>query len=139
MATVHLLHIKEHLHLLPEEIIERSSPTHHSESVPWAAQKNLNPELVIRPKSLESLSNVLAYISKTPLDFAVRSQGFGSSSAKDVLISMTAFDEFKFDREKEVVTVGAGQSWEDYYKKMEEAAPDYNGTLSLSKRYEILC
>jgi len=75
------------------------------------------------------LSHILAYLSKTSLDFAVRSQGFGSSSAKDVLISMTAFNGFEFDRENKVVTVGAGQTWESYYIKMEEMAPEYAGTV----------
>ena len=131
MATDPLLHVKTLLS--PEEIIEPSSPSYHSESRTWAAQKNLHPHLVLRPTTLESLGNVLAYLSKTPLDVAVRSQGFGSSSAKDVLISMTAFEGFEFDREKEVVTVGAGQTWEEYYKKMEAVAPDYAGILTLSK------
>ena len=125
MAIDHLLQFKSTLQ--PEDLIEPSSPSYRSESLTWAAQKNLQPRLVVRPTTFESLSKILAHLSKSPLDFAVRSQGFGSSSAKDVLISMTAFDEFEFDREKEVVTVGAGQTWEGYYKKMEETAPEYNG------------
>ena len=125
MAVDHLLQLKAILQA--EELIEPSSPSYSSESLTWAAQKNLHPRLVVRPTTLESLSKILAHLSKSPLDFAVRSQGFGSSSAKDVLISMTAFDEFEFDREHEVVTVGAGQTWEGYYKKMEETAPEYNG------------
>ncbi len=40
---------------------------------------------------------------------------------------MTAFDSFHFDRDNEVVTVGAGQTWEEYYKKMEIVAPEYAG------------
>ena len=131
MAADALLHVKTLLN--PEEIIEPSSPSYHSESLTWAAQKNLHPRLVLRPTTSESLGSILAYLSKTSLDVAVRSQGFGSSSAKDVLISMTAFEGFEFDREKEVVTVGAGQTWEEYYKKMEAVAPDYAGILTLSK------
>ena len=137
MAVDNLLHIKSLLH--PEEIIEPSSPSYRSESLPWAAQKDLHPRLVVRPTTLQSLSAVLAHLSKTPLEFGVRSQGFGSSSAKDVLISMTAFDGFEFDRENEVVTVGAGQTWEEYYKKMEKAAPEYNGTFNLPKLSESNC
>ena len=125
MASDSLDHLKALLKV--EEIIEPSSSSYHSESITWAAQKNLHPRLVVRPTTLESLSKILASLSKTPLDFAVRSQGFGSSSAKDVLISMTAFNGFEFDRENEVVTIGAGQTWEEYYKKMEEMAPDYAG------------
>lgn len=129
MASDPIAHLKTLLDA--EEIIEPSSPSYRSESLTWAAQKDLHPRLVVRPTTLKSLSDILAYLSTTPLDFAVRSQGFGSSSAKDVLISMTAFDAFQFDRENEVVTVGAGQTWEGYYKKMEAVAPDYAGILSL--------
>ena len=132
-----LLHIKSLLS--PEEIIEPSSPSYRSESITWAAQKNLHPRLVIRPTTVESLSTALAYLSKSSLQFGVRSQGFGSSSAKDVLISMTAFDRFHFDRENEVVTVGAGQTWEEYYKKMEQVAPEYNGILILPNGFESNC
>ena len=137
MAADPLLHLKTLL--CAEEIIEPSSPSYRSESLPWAAQKSLHPRLVVRPTTLKSLNEILAYLSKTSLDFAVRSRGFGSSSAKDVLISMTAFDYFEFDRQKELVIVGAGQTWEEYYKKMEEVAPDYSGTHSLSKRCKGNC
>ena len=137
MAVEPLLYVKSLLS--SKEIIEPSSSSYHSESTPWAAQKNLHPRLVIRPTTLESLSTALAYLSKSSLDFGVRSQGFGSSSAKDVLISMTAFDRFDFDRENEVVTVGAGQTWEEYYKKMEEVAPEYNGILILPNGFEGDC
>ena len=134
MAVDPLLHITSLLHA--DEIIEPLSPSYRSESLTWAAQKDRHPRLVLRPKTVKSLSTILAYLSTTPLEFAVRSQGFGSSSAKDVLISMTAFDGFDFDRENEIVTVGAGQTWEDYYKKMEQVAPEYNGTLIPLKRFE---
>ena len=137
MAVDSLAHIKSLLS--SEEIIEPSSPSYSSESTTWAAQKNLHPRLVIRPATVESLSTALAYLSKSPLEFGVRSQGFGSSSAKDVLISMTAFDRFGFDRENEIVTVGAGQTWEDYYKKMEQVAPEYNGILIVPKSFESNC
>ena len=123
-----LLHLKTLLSA--SDIIEPSSSSYRTESLPWAAQKDLHPRLVVRPTTLESLSITLTYLSQTTLDFAIRSQGFGSSSAKDVLISMTAFDGFEFDRENEVLTVGAGQTWEDYYKKMEKVAPDYAGVLT---------
>ena len=113
------------------EIIEPSSPSYRTESLTWAAQKDLKPRLVVRPTTLSSLSSILAYLSQTTLDLAIRSRGFGSSSAKDVLISMTAFDGFEFDRENEIVTLGAGLTWGEYYKRMEAIAPDYAGMDSL--------
>lgn len=58
---------------------------------------------------------------------AIRSSGYGSASARDVLISMAAFDEFDFDRDSEVLTLGAGLLWRNYYEKMEQVAPEYHG------------
>ena len=115
------------------EIVEPSSQSYRTESLTWAAQKNLRPRLVVRPRTLSSLAKTLAFLSQSRLDFGVRSQGFGSSSAKDVLISMTAFESFHFDQDNEVVTVGAGQTWEEYYKKMEIVAPEYAGMFHRSQ------
>ena len=70
-----LAHIKSLLEA--EEIIEPSSPSYRSESLTWAAQKNLHPRLVVRPTTLSALSNILAYLSQSPLDCAIRSPGLG--------------------------------------------------------------
>jgi FAD/FMN-containing dehydrogenase len=122
MSSQEIEHLKS---LLTEpEIITPSSSLFKEESLTWSAQHNQNPSLVIRPSSVESLSKVLAYISTTALDFGVRSKGFGNATAKDVLISLSAFDEFKYDAENETLILGTGQTWGDYYTKMEEAAPD---------------
>lgn len=123
MAASEISQLK--LLLKPSEVITPASSNFTSESVPWAIQKDEKPSLVVRPASLESLSKVLAYLSTSTLDFAVRSQGFGSASAKDVIISLTAFDEFDLDLDGAVLTLGAGQSWGDYYEKMEKAAPGH--------------
>ncbi|OQV09007.1 FAD binding domain-containing protein isoform 1 [Cladophialophora immunda] len=116
--------------LSSDETVPRGSDLYRAESLPWAAQKDLNPSMVIRPKSIESLSKALAHLSKTDLSLGIRSQGVGSASAKDVLISMTAFDDVDFDRQNEIVTVGAGQSWGQYYEKMDKIAPGY-ATISV--------
>lgn len=97
--------------LRSEEIILPTSDRYRAESLPWAAQKDQKPALVIRPRNVESLCAVLSYLSKTDLQLSVRSQGVGSASTKDVLISMTAFDGVEFDRQDETVTIGTGQSW----------------------------
>ncbi len=121
--SAHIHHLRSILS--PEEIILPSSDRYRAESLPWAAQKDQKPALVIRPVTVDSLSKALGYLSKTDLDLGIRSQGVGSASAKDVLISMTAFNGVEFDRQNEVVTVGAGQSWGEYYEKMDKIAPDY--------------
>jgi FAD/FMN-containing dehydrogenase len=94
------------------------------------AQKNRNPKLVLRPKSIGALQRMLTYLCESSdLDFAVRSGGIGSSSAEDVVLSINAFDSFEFDDETKVATIGAGQTWGDVDRKMEEAAPGYAGLL----------
>ncbi|OQV05033.1 FAD binding domain-containing protein isoform 2 [Cladophialophora immunda] len=110
--------------LSESEVILPSSELYAAQTSTWAAQKNLHPRLVVRPSSTQSLSRVLRYLSTTDLDMAVRSSGYGSASARDVVISMESFDEFEYDGEKEIVTLGAGQLWRDYYDKMEKVAPD---------------
>ncbi|OAP62157.1 hypothetical protein AYL99_04360 [Fonsecaea erecta] len=116
--------------LRSDEIILPGSHLYRAESLPWALQKDLKPAIVIRPTTLESLSKALAHLSRTGLRLGIRSQGIGSASAKDVLISMTAFDDVDIDRQNEIVTVGAGQSWGQYYEKMDKIAPDY-ATVSI--------
>lgn len=110
--------------LSEDEIITPDDPRYAEESSVWAAQKDLHPTLVVRPKDTSSLSKLLKYLNGTNLNIKIRSLGHSSASAKDVLISMTAFDDFAFDRKSMTVTIGAGQAWRDYYTKMEAAAPD---------------
>ena len=75
---------------------------------------------------MESLSKVVAFLGKTDLDFKVRSQGYGNGTAKDVVISLTAFDKFEWDEESKIVTLGAGAKWQTYYDNMVKVAPDYH-------------
>ncbi|KIX92942.1 uncharacterized protein Z520_11418 [Fonsecaea multimorphosa CBS 102226] len=112
--------------LSPTEIISPSSELYESHTSTWAAQKNRHPRLVVRPSSIQSLSTILKYLSTSDLDMAVRSSGYGSASASDVVISMECFDEFEYDGESRIVTLGAGLLWREYYEKMERVAPDYH-------------
>jgi hypothetical protein len=97
--------------LSEDEIIEPSSPLYSQETRVWASQKQQNPSIVIRPRSILSLQTTLQYLCNSTLDFSIRSGGLGSSSAKDAVISMTAFSEVVFNIEDETVLVGAGQTW----------------------------
>jgi FAD/FMN-containing dehydrogenase len=109
------------------EIIEPSSPQYAQETRVWAYQKQQNPSLVVRPTSLSSLQTIVRYLSESALDFSIRSSGAGSSSAKDVVVSLNAFNEVVFNRDDETVLVGAGQIWGDVDRKLAEQAPDYVG------------
>ena len=113
-------------HLLAaDEIILPGSPRDKVESRVWAAQKNLHPKMVARPKTVKTLTSLIAALCKTDLDIAVRSGGCGSSSARDVLISLTAFDGFRLDKVSEYIEIGAGQTWGEVDQKLyEQAGPD---------------
>ncbi|KAL4880158.1 FAD-binding domain-containing protein [Aspergillus karnatakaensis] len=111
--------------LQPTEILNPDSPDYHSSSQTWAFQKQHKPRLILRPQTVESLSKAISYLYTTDLDFAIYSHGFMSTSAKDVLVNASAFEDFHFDRESETVTIGAGQTWSDVYRKLEAVAPEY--------------
>ncbi|CAG8947181.1 unnamed protein product [Penicillium salamii] len=108
-----------------DEIITPDSPDYLESSQTWAAHKYSKPSVVIRPTSTEALSRALAYLYNTDVDFAIYGQGFSSASAKDVLVNTSAFNDFHFNAQAEVVTVGAGQNWSEVYRKLAEAAPEY--------------
>lgn len=113
--------------LSSSEIITPEQPSYLEESKTWAQQKYQHPSLVIRPSSLESLSTALKFLAESSLDFQVRCGGAGNASAKDVVLSTRAFNGLKFDRENEVVFLGAGALWSEYYEEMERVAPEYTG------------
>lgn len=111
-----------------DEYFNPEHPSYALESRTWSAARNEHPSVVIRPRTIETLSAVVKYLSTTDLTYTVRSQGFGSASARDVVISMTAFDDFDWDADKQIVTLGAGANWRKYYKEMEEVAPKHMST-----------
>ncbi|OJJ06521.1 hypothetical protein ASPVEDRAFT_45890 [Aspergillus versicolor CBS 583.65] len=111
--------------LSSDELISPDSPDYIESSKTWAAQKQCNPRLVVRPTSVESLSKTIAHLYSTNLDFAIYGQGFMSASAKDVLVNISCFDEFLLDKSSMSVTVGAGQTWDQVYQRLEKEAPEY--------------
>jgi hypothetical protein len=110
--------------LSTSEYILPSSPSYAAESSVWATHRDLHPQVVVRPTSLTSLITTVKFLAAHPsLSYNVRSRGFGSASASDVLISMTAFDEFSYDVRNKTVTLGAGATWGQFYEEMEKVAP----------------
>lgn len=120
-----------HSLLHANEIISPDSPDYLPSTQTWAAQKQETPSLVIRPTLIDTLSKTLAYLYTTNLDFAIYGHGFSSASSKDVLINMSAFDDFHFDPHSELVTIGAGQTWASVYQKLDKVAPGYGSKNSL--------
>ena len=84
--------------------------------------------LIARPATVKSLAHLIGCLGDSELDFTVRCGGVGFASAKDVLISLGAFDGFEFQQESETITIGAGQVWGEVDRKMEQFAPGYAGT-----------
>lgn len=115
------------------EVIAATSADYVSNTQGWSTSRDKKPRLVLRPKSVASLSGIVAFLSKRDLDYKVRSQGFGSASATDVLISLSAFDDFEFNKDEEYVMLGAGGSWAGYYDRMEAVAPDWTSLLPPSR------
>jgi FAD/FMN-containing dehydrogenase len=119
----HILALKE---ILPSSaLFDSSSSKYPEETRCWAAQKDLHPELVVRPENIKQLQESLRYLYNSGLDFAIRSGGIGGSSSRDVIVSLSAFNGFKFDPENKTITIGAGQTWDAVGIKLEEEAPGY--------------
>jgi hypothetical protein len=113
------------LALLPtDQYLLPSSPSYTAESSTWSTHRDQHPRVVLRPTSLNTLTTAITHLAAHPsLSYNVRSRGFGSASATDVLISMTAFDEFTYDSEAKTVILGAGSDWRRFYEEMEKVAP----------------
>lgn len=116
------------------EIIAAKSPEYINNTEPWSSVKDKHPRLVLRPKTLNSLSQVVKFLSTTTLEYKVRSGGYGSSSATDVLISLSSFDDFESNEDEKYVILGAGGSWRSYYQRMEKVAPSWMGTCYVDPR-----
>ncbi|EXJ89643.1 hypothetical protein A1O3_02710 [Capronia epimyces CBS 606.96] len=111
------------------ELVTPADEAYEAESRTWSSGKNKSPKLVVRPQTIESLAKVVKFLGgeeSSSLEFDVHNSGAGSASAKDVLVSTRAFRDFDFDRENEVLTIGAGSLWGEYYEQMRKVAPEYS-------------
>ncbi|KAE8152546.1 hypothetical protein BDV25DRAFT_61515 [Aspergillus avenaceus] len=120
--ATHIAALRSFLH--DHEIITPASPSYRTSADTWSAQKYSSPRLVIRPTSIDTLRNTIAYLYTTDLDIAIYGHGFSSASAGDVVVNMSAFDEFHLDAQSKL-TIGAGQTWADVYKKLGEVGLEY--------------
>ena len=111
--------------LSPAEVVSRGTPSYEDKSKTWAIQANQHPAIVVAPKDVETLSKIISYATKTSLRIGIRCTGIGNASAKDVLISLSAFKSFSFEPTEETITFGAGHDWGEIDQKVEEQAPGY--------------
>lgn len=110
--TISKSHVSAFEVILPEtSILDPTSPHFATNSAPWSLAYDKSPSLVLIPSTLEQLQATVKCLCDSDLDFAVRGRGFGSSSAADVVLSMTAFDEITFDEKAQIIQIGAGLDW----------------------------
>ncbi|KAK0367310.1 hypothetical protein LTR91_007437 [Friedmanniomyces endolithicus] len=107
------------------QVFEQGQPEYHKQSEPWSKHAELNPKLVIQPTTLDGMQKAVHFLYDSDLDFAIRSTGTGSVSARDVILSTHGFKSFSFDKTVETVTVGAGLDWGEVDALMEDGAPGY--------------
>ena len=81
--------------LAVDELIDPASPTYTKESLVCAEISKT--QLVARPGSVESLSRLLAALNDNDLEFSIRCGGCGPALAKDIPVSLSAFDRFEFE------------------------------------------
>lgn len=108
--------------ILPqEEIFQPSSDNHIKESKVWAAQKQGNPAVFLRPSNATRLQKLVPYLYGCG--------GMGSSSAQDVVLSMSAFNSFKYNPEDHTIVVGGGSTWGHVEQELAKVAPGRIGRL----------
>jgi FAD/FMN-containing dehydrogenase len=107
------------------EIVTQDSQEYKEASKTWAIQENKRPKLVVIPKNLEKLREVVAFLGASSLKFAVRCTGVGSASTEGVLVFLQHFKSFSFDAGSETISFGAGHDWGEIDEKVEKEAPGY--------------
>lgn len=112
--------------LSPACVIKPSDATFKQHSEPFAAQKQLNPSIVLAPDSTVALARVLRFLYQTDLDFVIRNHGFKSPSAEDIIVSLLNFTGFEYDHEKKLATIGVACTWAQAVRHMEKVDPDYS-------------
>ncbi|KAF2647653.1 putative FAD-binding oxidoreductase [Lophiostoma macrostomum CBS 122681] len=93
--------------------------THHWVQSAWAV-----PACIVQPSTLTHLQNIVMYLRKSNLTFAIRSGGHSphhgwANIDNSVLIDLAAFNQFEYNVETNLTTVGAGMTWGEVYKRLE--------------------
>ncbi|KAH8923375.1 FAD-binding domain-containing protein [Atractiella rhizophila] len=113
-------------HLQPSSILLPNTPSFASYTTQWSLHHSaVQPKLVLVPKEDIELAATVKLLYNSPFSFSVRSGGIAGSQNEDVVLSMEAFDGFKWNEKEKTVLLGAGQNWRTVYQKMEKFAPDY--------------
>ncbi|KAF4556461.1 FAD-binding domain-containing protein 55 [Elsinoe fawcettii] len=112
--------------LSADEVLEQGSSEYNLQAKPWSVHADQHPQLVVTPKSLDTLSKIVKYLYESELDFAVRNTGTGSVSARDVILSTHGFKSFDYDKTGNTLTIGAGLDWGEVDRWMTENVPGHS-------------
>lgn len=79
----------------------------------------INPKAVCLPKTVQDIQNILRFVKKYNLKFAVKTGGHsacGYSLNTDLVISMKNFKQYALNGDE--LTLGAGYTWREVYQKV---------------------
>lgn len=107
-------------------LYSRKDEAFAEKAAPWSIWADRKPQLAIEPQDIETMQAVVKYLySHNSIDFCIRNTGTGGSSATDIVLSMHGFKELNFNSEDESVLVGAGLSWGELDRLMDEKTDGY--------------
>ncbi|KAK4628255.1 FAD-linked oxidoreductase pyvE [Fulvia fulva] len=112
--------------LCPGATYTRSDDEFSTKSAPWSVWADRHPQLVVEPRDLPTMQQVVKYLhTHKDIDFCIGNTGTGGASASDVCPSMHGFKDFLWEPSTATVTLGAGWSWGEVDKLMEEKTDSY--------------
>lgn len=113
----------EELGQICSNIYSRNDASFSDKTAPWSVWADRSPQFAIEPQDIKTMQAVVKFLhSHQSIDFCVRNTGTGGSSATDVVLSMHGFKELQFNSADETVLAGAGLSWGELDKLIEEKA-----------------
>lgn len=111
----------EELRQLCPNFYTSSDAAFSDKAAPWSIWADRNPQYVIEPRDIGAMQAVVEYLySHTSIDFCIRNTGTGGSSATDLVLSLHGFKGFEFFPDDESIICGAGLSWGELDKLVEE-------------------
>lgn len=102
-------------------LYSRNDEAFAQKAAPWSVWADRKPQFAVEPQDIETMQAVVKYLyAHNSIDFCIRNTGTGGSSATDIVLSMHGFKELDFDTNDESVVVGAGLSWGELDRLMDE-------------------
>ncbi|KAI1499597.1 putative FAD-binding oxidoreductase [Biscogniauxia marginata] len=98
--------------------------------VNWVQTAWASPTCIVRPSTVEELSDLVKHLTTEEVHFAVRSGGhspapLGANINDGVLVDMSKFNTVEYDAARKVAVVGSGLRWGEVYHQLDQ----YNVTV----------